>query len=384
MHTAIYFPTHHSKLGEINAVGHLSPHARTRIRPTFGITKPRADNDDPIEYHLSDLATDFARSWGTALPIFFDFPRYGPDERINDGRHPVEYFFDCVRQLRIPGIPVAGPESIRGPGYAYLEAIARIASRDGRGAAVRIPHRELNRPNTLGNSIDDTLKALSLLPADVDLFLDLEALTTLPLEEQSENNLIAVITDALQAIRGMPFRNVILSGSSIPDQVGRKYNWNPLRVARTELKVWITLIQREWAAHLKFGDNGVTYAYDRDIEKTGPPPCRIRLSTEAEHLLCRAPRGNYRKLSNQVVKRKEFDPELPAWGIGEIGACGSGTGSEGSPTSWVARDTNVHLEGTARFVERSLAKHGRLTNVSFANPEIFPWLQSQLGASLTR
>src|SRR5688500_12895644 len=98
MHAAIFFPSHQSKLGEMMAVGHLSPFARTRTRPTFNITKPAADNEEPVERHLSDLSAQFAKVWGTGLPIYFDFPRYSPDARVADRRHPVEYFFDCIRQ----------------------------------------------------------------------------------------------------------------------------------------------------------------------------------------------------------------------------------------------------------------------------------------------
>jgi len=383
MHAAIYFPSHHSKRGEINAVGHLSPNARTRIRPTFNITKPASDNNDLIEYHLSDLAVALAKSWGTALPLFFDFPRYGPEEQATDGRHPVEYFFECVRQLQILGIPVAGPESIRGPGYAYIDAVARIAHRDGRGAALRIPYRDVNRPDALEAVIDDTLKALSLTSAMVDLFLDFEALANLHPEDRSEENLLSVATDALRAIKDKPFRNVVLCGSSIPDQVGKQYNWNPLRVPRAELKVWMTLVQRESNAVVKFGDNAVTYVYDDRSGKSGPPPCRVRLSTGTDHILCRAPRGNYRRLCSQIMKGSDFDATLPAWGAAELLACGSGRGGEGSATDWVARDTNLHLEVTTRVVESTLSRHGRLAGLSFAELEKFPWLQSGLDISQT-
>jgi len=85
MHSAIYFPTHQSKFGEMIGTGHLSPVARTRIRPTFNITRPGADDDDPVEYHLADLAHKFAKIWGTSFPLFFDFPRYAPDYKVRDG-----------------------------------------------------------------------------------------------------------------------------------------------------------------------------------------------------------------------------------------------------------------------------------------------------------
>ena len=377
MYAAIYFPTHHSKRGEINAVGHLSPNARTRTRPTFNIIKPASDNDDPIEYHLSDIASVVVKSWGTAFPLYFDFPRYGPDEKAANGRHPAEYFFDCGRQLRLQGIPVAGPVSTRGPGYGYIEAAARIAHRDGRGAALRIPYRDLVKADDLEAVVDDTLKALSLTPAMVDVFLDFEALADLSEEDRSEENLTSVATEALQVVKDREFRNLVLCGSSIPEPPGMQYNWKPLRVPRIELKVWQTLLQRNSNLQINFGDNGVTYVHDRS-GKSGPPPSRIRLSTPTDHILWRAPKGNYRKLCSDVVKGDDFDRTLLAWGLGELYACGAGRGSEGSPTDWVARDTNLHLEGTTRFVEAALGRYGRLAGLTFADTETFPWLQSGL------
>lgn len=285
MQSAIYFPIHRAKRGEISAIGHLSPEARTRIRPTFDIPKPKAKNKDPIEYHLSDIASELAKNWGMSLPLFVDFSQYGPDEKAADGRHHAEYFFDCAHQLRMLAIPAAGPESIRGPGYGYLNAIARAAHRDGRGVAIRLPYRELNRPDTLSATVDDTLKALSLPPSMVDVFFDFEALVILPPEARSEEALLAVVIDAMRAIEGKAFRNLVLCGSSIPDQVGPQYNWNALRVSRVELNVWERVIARDANILVKFGDYGIGYAYERDSDKPVEPPSRIRLSTPTHHVL---------------------------------------------------------------------------------------------------
>jgi hypothetical protein len=380
MEPAVFFPSHQSKLGEMTAIGHLSPLAKTRTRPTFNITKPASDNAEPMEYHLSDLATRFAKVWGTRLPIYFDFPRYGPEVRVADGRHPAEYFFECVKQCRIVGIPVAGPESVRGPGFDYLDAVARIAFRDGRGAGVRIPYRNFSKADSVSLVIEETLRAISLKPESVDVVLDFEALFLLPPREQTEEHLYSVATEAFRAIKDQGFRNVVISGSNIPDQVGKEYNWNPLRVPRTLLKVWRAMAEQE-ANPPRFGDSGVIYTHDKDSAKSGPPPSRIRLSTDAEYVLCRAPRGSYRKLCSEVLQGKDLRSATSAWGVAEIEGCGKGRGSEGNATSWVARDTNLHDERTVALIERVLRQFNRLNGVSFADPESYPWLQVDLDIS---
>ena len=57
---------------------------------------------------------------------------------------------------------MTGPESVRGPGYAYLEAVAAIIQLDKRGAAVRLPVSEFNERRRLQNAIDDTLHMLNI------------------------------------------------------------------------------------------------------------------------------------------------------------------------------------------------------------------------------
>ena len=386
MQSAIYFPTLRAKRGEISAIGHLSPEARTRIRPTFDIPKPKAKNKDPkdpIEYHLSDIASELAKNWGTPLSLFVDFSQYGPDEKAADGRHPVEYFLDCTRQLRLLTIPAAGPESIRGPGYGYLNAIARAAHRDGRGVAIRLPYRELNRPDSLSGVVDDTLKGLSVPPSMVDVFFDFEALAILPPEARSEEALLTVVIDAMRAIEGTEFRNLVLCGSSIPDQVGPKHNWNALRVPRVELNVWERVVARDANILVKFGDYGIGYAFERDSDEPVRPPSRIRLSTPTHHVLCRAPRPEYRALCAQVTKSADFDAAFETWGNLALYECGEGGGGAGGPTDWVARDTNLHLEGTMRRIEAILDRYGRLKDLEFAKPEHIPWLQSRIETSET-
>lgn len=377
MYSATYFPIHRAKRGEISATGFLSPVSRTRIRPIFDIQKHDVNSRVSIESFLSEMAREFSTNWGLRSPICFDFSRYDPDEKVRDGGHPAEYFFLCARQKGIQAIPVAGPESVRGPGYEYLHAVGRVAERDCRGAVVRMPYREFSRADTLPDVIDDVLKAIGLHDADVDLVLDLEALALLPAEASSEIGILGVITEALQTIGNRKFRNVVLCGSSIPEQVDQRFNWNPLKIPRVELAVWRELITRVEGRHVKYGDYGIMCAHGSDAKAPRPPPSRIRLSTPTHYLLCRAPASEYRKLSAAVMKHEDFRSDLEAWGSASILRCGVGSGGEGSPTDWVARDTNLHLEATAQLIESDLTKHGLIKNLEFATPDRMPWSQEK-------
>ncbi len=378
MFSAIYFPTHRAKRGEIAAIGYLSPKTRTRIRPIFDIQPRKANSKEPIEYLLSDLSREFLTNWGTTLPICFDFLRYEPDEKAQDGRHPMEYFFACARQLGIQAIPVAGPESVRGPGYGYLDAVANVARIDGRGAVVRIPFKEFSRADTFPEVLAGVLRAIGLKDIDVDLVLDFEALALLTEGARSSIGIVAIVTDALKAIEGHKFRNIVLCGSNIPEQVNQRYNWKPLKVSRVELEAWIYLLSRRGLEGIKFGDYGVLYAHGSDSNAPRQPPSRVRLSTPTHHLLCRAPAGEYRKLSAEVIRCEDFNSDFAAWGGASIYRCGVGSGGEGGATEWVSRDTNLHIEVTAKFIESQLEQSGLMAPLEFATPEPVPWNQVTL------
>jgi len=380
MEQAIYFPILRARQGEIKATGHLSPKAKTRIRPIFDILKPKPDTKNSIESYLLDQSYEHQKNWGVTTPICFDFSRYAPDEKTTSEQHPAEYFFACLRQLKIQGIPVTGTEFMRGPGYEYLDAVAQIAERDKRGVVLRMSYAEINNTDKLLATIEDTLRTLSLKSEAVDLLLDFEALPMLPQVDQSLESIMSAAIAALSAIESKSFRNIVICGGSIPEEVGPKYDWKPWAIPRTELHAWKKLMQRKLVSTVKFGDYAVTYAHMSDSSSSGQPPPRIRLSTKADHILARAPRGQYRKLSSEIIKHEAFDPALSAWGVDRIFACGTGSGGVGNASDWVARDTNLHLEITAQNVEETLKQYGRLTKTRFAQPEKTPWLQSRLSS----
>jgi hypothetical protein len=376
MNDVLYFPIHRAKAGEIMGVGHLSPRTRTRIRPTFEVQKQREDDDTPLDEHLSGVAHQLLEAWGSRYPLFADFSQFGPEDRTADGRHCAEYFFRCLRQQSMLGIPMTGPESVRGPGYGYIDAVAAIASEDGRGAALRVPFNEFSDSDKLRYAIDDTLQALRLEPSSLDLLLDFETLALLPAESRTAPAMVSVLVDVLREYGEFGFRNIVVCGSSVPDRVNKEYDGGSLRVERTEIVAWQSLIESYSKGLIKIGDNGIIHALEQDVSGPVRPPARIRLSTAGEHVLWRAPRKDYIMLSEKVVASKDFDPELAAWGSGVLRLCARFGRGKGGPTEWVARDTNLHIEVTVRAIESFLWRMGRLSGVNFAEAESFPWDQT--------
>lgn len=376
MKDALYFPIHRAKTGEITGVGHLSPTTMTRVRPTFEVQKPAGDDEIPIEEYLAGVSSQLAQAWGNRYPLFADFSQFGPGDTTSDGSHCIDYFFKCLRQHSMLAIPMTGPETVRGPGYKYIESVAGIAQADGRGAGLRIPFDELSDADKLEHAVRDSLRVLRLKPSSTDLFLDFETLALLPEDSRSAAGMVSALIDALRAIGDAGFRNIVLCGSSVPESVGKEFDGTALRVERTEFAAWESLIERHTTMLVKFGDYGVIHALEQDVNGPVKPPARIRISTANEHVLWRAPRKDYLKLCEQVATSADIDPELVAWGTTALHQCARYGRGKGGPTEWVARDTNLHIEVTVRAIESVLARAGRLSGVSFAEAELCPWNQT--------
>jgi hypothetical protein len=254
--------------------------------------------------------------------------------------------------------------------------VAAIVQLDQRGAAVRLPVNEFNDRRRLHNAIDDTLRALGLEPPAVDLFLDVETIAFLPQQYRSAEGLVALLLEPLQQVVPIGFRNVVICGSCIPENVDRRYNWHAMRVERVDLEAWRTLVEIFGGIVIKHGDSGVIYALEQDVSGPARPPARVRVSTPTEYVLWRAPRSDYVSLAELVAASKDFDLTLESWGTTSLLQCARFGRDRGGPTEWVARDTNLSTEVTVRAMELFLGGAGRLSSLSFVEPESFPWNQA--------
>lgn len=364
---AVYFPFLRAKSGELEAIARLNPRTQTRVRPILDIPKYFSDPKKSLEEHLSQITRAVADGWGAVLPFYFDLLRYDPDLRTSDGRSAVEYLFACARQLRLKAIPVAGPESIRGPGTNYVATVGEIAKRDGLGAAIRMPYEDIANPDSLLAKIDRITSALSLRSTDVDVFLDAEALAALPKLNASESHLFVTIDEALKALTEREFRNVTIAASSIPEHLTKTDDGAPIAIRRVELEIWKRLVTVGGLKRVpSFSDYAVIFPRETDPEGPVIPPARIRLTTAGHQYFFRADRSEYRDLCGQVAASSVFVDLPPSWGGNAVRACGVGYGGEGGPSGWVARDTNLHIEVTVSNLESHLSAAGRLGESQFA------------------
>ncbi len=371
--SACYFPIVPNKIGEIKAVGHLSPRTRARTRIVLEIDRPGDGDAAKLEEHIAGAARQISEAWGTTYPLLVDMPEYGPDHRATNGSTLIEHPHVCLRQLGMLAVPVAGPVSAGGP--EILETVRDIARHERRGAALRIPFLELSHVDILQRELTSSMRILAHEPAEIDLLLDLEAVLHIPEHQRSTAHLTAVVHEALALVRQIgEFRNVILCGSSVPENVGKQYNGAPYRGRRIELDVWRTLLP-DAIMPVSFSDNGITPSRGPDPRGFGPAPARIRLSTPDEIVFYRANQKRYVDLCKRALSSTDFDDRIPAWGATKLRECARGHIAPSSPTEWVARDTNLHIETTVAEVQRRLHATGRIRDYRFPEEEKFAWLQ---------
>lgn len=373
---AVYVPILRAKQGEIDGIGHLSPSARELTKPLLDV--PRIETDSPLElqFRISDVTRRVSETWGTAQTFYFDLSRYPPDLVVDSGESALEYLFLCARQHRLKAIPIAGPVSDRGPGEAYLNSISKIQKQDKRGVGIRVHYHTFSRTDILRDEINTLLRTLDVAADETDLILDAESLIVIPADLAHPDSMVDVLFEAISSAQQFNFRGIVIAASSFPEKSTRTVGGPPVRFARTEVLIWKQLSSFSRLPLMQFGDYGVVFPQETDPQGVVIPPAKIRLSTEDSYFLFKAKPDQYRELCGDAIACEQFALQPPSWGSRAIANCGSGGGSAGNATIWVARDTNSHIETTAILTESNLVTTGRRETAPITTSH--PWLQDLL------
>jgi hypothetical protein len=303
------------------------------------------------------------------MSFYVDLWRYKPKTLTAQQGQPVEHLFECAEQLKLPALPVSGVIGGRRP--EYFDAVRRIAAAR-RGAALRMFIRDFAIAAEAKAHALGTVEMLNLDPANIELLLDFGSRTrTLQYADQQLSNLVQYAVEAVQPIG---FRAIVVCGTSVPEQVGSKYNTAPFRAKRIELDIWHKVSASVTKELVRFGDYGVMTPYQPDGGASSRPPKRIRLASRAEVVSFRAdslPNDAYRRLCTSVIADKAFGAQTASWGRGMI-ATSSVVQTTGDPSEMVARDTNMHIETTLSLIEQHAKPMVGYANLQLAEPDQVP------------
>ena len=372
---AVYEPIVRAKPGEIEALGRLSPFAKANSQPILDISWVDTETATQLQERLTDIAVKVSEGWGTANPIYFDFSLFPPQAEVVAGS-PVEFLFRTARQLHLPAVPVTGPPADRGPGVDYLGPIRKVAQTDRRGVAIRVSYDDFRDPQDLLSAIATVQSHIEVPDLQTDLILDGKSLDGMPEDERALDTLVEIFSEAVGALDGRSFRRIVACLSSFPEKSPRTIGGAPVRIVRLEGSIWRSLVHNRSLQTTALGDYGVVFS--RETDPVGPviAPSKVRLSTPTMHVLFKGRPEDYFELAREVMQASELNEVADCWGTHSIRDCTVGAGGLGNATTWVARDTNTHIETTARTAQNILLRAKRLEETETVPTD--PWLQTFL------
>lgn len=368
-----YLPILPARGGAFRAVAALSPDAQSRLTPFFNVPAPALKDGQTLDAYLAKRAEGIHGCWDTERPVYVDVHDLSPELRTSTGAQPIAYLLEQLLMRGSCAVPVTGTEAIRG--MEYVDAIRRLVAGSVGGVCVRMAKDELSEPKLIYSAVQRLLDLLRLTPAEVDVILDFEYVGRDRMEV-----LRATALESLQVLQRVGlFRNVAVSGTSVPDQLNKHTQGKILRTARVELAAWTELIGMfADPAAIALGDYGVIGAHH--VPPDGPVyvPSRIRYTTASEHVFRRAKREEYRTICRELLDADEFSGPSFSYGDQRMSRSAHGHAGPGNPGMWVTNDTSHHLELVSGQVWNILQQQGLASRFVLPKPKSRPWLQADL------
>lgn len=286
---------------------------------------------------------------------------------------PIAFLVDSLRSLGSRVIPVTGTAEDRNK--AYLDTIRALVSTGGDGACLRLARDELNEPKLLRLSTFAVLDLIKQPPESVDVVCDFRYVG-----RDSIESLRATTMEALQVLRSIgSFRNIAIAGSSVPDLLTKRTQGLILRVTRKELELWIEmLLAFGESSTIQLADYAIVGAHYVPPPETVRSPARIRYTTAREHVFRRAKRAEYRDICRQLIDSDDYVGATYSVGDQRIQHSAKERGRAGNPATWVAYDTNHHLELVSEQAWNIVKQRGLENRFVLPEPNPHAWLQPEL------
>ncbi len=344
----VYVPILKWKRGEIRALHELHPSIAAQMLPLIEIVPVQWDYKESkpketIQEHIADIANNIDQSWGTH-PILIDFGLLESIDVQPNTTHPMELVFNDARTKGLHAIPVTGPER----DDIYQNAVKAIIRQDNKGVCFRVCSDDL-AGDDLTNTINNLLSFFSVVPNQVDLVLDMEAI------DRSSQRLWTATAQAL--LHALPhatdWRSLTLAGTSFPATLSEFQPGSVGRIQRVELALWMTLRGKTLPRMPIFGDYAVAAPGMTELDpRILHISASIRYTIESEWLIFRGrdlrdPRfgghSQYRTLSQQLHSHPSYYGAGYSWGDKYISDCADGSQGHGNPEMWRKVGTNHHI-----------------------------------------
>ncbi len=342
-----YVPCLRWKQGEYQGLLQLREVTKYQIVPLLEVPEINFDFETredvkTIDKHLEKFAQRVLNKWGKQM-AFVDLRLISPSERMHDGKHPLKYVFEGLKDVKALAVPVTGMTR----DMVYQQAVKDEMNSSGQGVCFRISLEEA-ADDDLGTKVGELLKILGAQLEVVDLILDCGAPKYEPLE--------GFTTMMLGLIGNLPelprWRSFTICGTSFPQSMGA-LQLGGQKILRYEWLFYKRLLHLLGKGMRKptFGDYGITHpdvvAMDMRLVK---PAGTLRYTVDDAWYVIKGPnvRDNgttqYQDHCARLAKSNLFLGKTFSAGDEYVEKCAQGAVGTGSLTTWRWVGTNHHLE----------------------------------------
>lgn len=352
-----------AKKGEATALANCTDAVARRVRPLFEIGRIGADlwqrkymlqSPDPTAAYLDRVVDGIANCW-TGREAMLDGYYWPPEALTGQGDHVLAYAMRRLEAAGVPTIPVVGYE--RWENEVYQAAMKGIVTSFPDHWCLRLDSDAIDdsaEPDFFQTSVFSILEGLGLLPGNCSVLMDLGDIGTVSLME-----LIDRCNRVVQHLSQFGFRTFTTMGCSVPSSINLavKNQDSANTVIRKEMLLWKALRQELAGIPLLYGDYGVRGPTTNDDVHSPNTNGKIRYTIDQQLFVLRGhafsldhSADQMYDLAGKLVRSPHYLGTDFSWGDKRINAY-STYAFKGSPTDWIAIDTNHHLAYATQEVE---------------------------------
>lgn len=339
----LYIPLLRAKKGEFDALSHLSESASQLTLPLMDIPLPKVGVN--ILSYLNKNATALGNAW-EKREIFLDIQHWPDNAQTEEGEHVLLAAWKKLEENGVIAHPVISFDRWDSPEYA--QAIKNILDISDRKICLRLDKDAILDISLMDEVIDSINDQLNLQPNSTFALLDLEDMAQMAIVDIAKQ-----AVDAVNFLKSRGITNVILAGSSMPNSVAFIPESSSKLVTRKEFILWKILFSEVKGVNLGFGDYGIRNPRSPESVMNPNINGKIRYTIQNQYFIVRGhslskPPGynQYYTLAQMVVSSPYYSGAGFSWGDERILDC-SNEAFTGNLTSWVAIDTNHHIEYVA-------------------------------------
>jgi hypothetical protein len=355
-----YTPIIKGKLNDLKAIGLISPHARSLVKPMVEAMPVAAGSK--VEAHLEKLSRYIVKHFPVG-ELFLDLYGLKPGAKTQTGEDAIMFGFRLIKSKGRLFTPTYGFER----DDTLWPQLFSLVTELGQGFCFRIDLDDLDdKAEETWSQIIDRTSQLRLSPAEVDLVIDLRDIGGRDLHEL--RNLVVDFLTMKPA--GIEYRSISLAGSSALKSVANIKKDTKGEVDRLELRLW-ALVQYELAGttRLALSDYGVIHPEFSDANWNPNMQAKIRYTVGRRIIYFRghnlrnpSDSGQYHTLAQKVYNNTGFQGRDYSVGDSYIEDCANFNTGPGNLGTWAFVDMNHHIEYTARQVESVIRELERVQN----------------------